>query len=441
MSDLTYSICNLFDYNNMITKNIILPLAAVCLLAGTQELSAQSSHKTKEPVVSVVVGDKNKNEDVQEEFQHNQPKNINDASLPRFAIVGNDGKFYLGIGAELNARAVFDWGGTMPSSYGFYPSQIERPAPGDGAAMRFDAHSSAIYLNFVALPGQKNKIGLYFKGDFEGDDYGFKIHALYATYRGLTAGYTASAFSDGAAMPYTVDTQGPNGSAVYEGIVAYWEQQFTPAFSGAIGLDEPSASLDVNDHTRQVSQRIPAVPLYLQYAWAEGEGHMRLSGLIRPLQYINLMLAKNKTMTGWGLQLSGLTPVLPGLTVYYDATFGRGISSYLQDDYEGNLDASSCIDWSMRLIGSLGLTAGFSYEFSDKVCINANYSRVSNYADDEAPLSGDSYRYGDYVAANLVYRINRIVQVAMEYDYGKRKSFDGTSLHVNRMQAQLAVTF
>ena len=132
---------------------------------------------------------------------------------------------------------------------------------------------------------------------------------------------------------------------------------------------------------------------------------------------------------------------LPGLTVYYDATFGRGISSYLQDDYEGNLDASSCIDWSMRLIGSLGLTAGFSYEFSDKVCINANYSRVSNYADDEAPLSGDSYRYGDYVAANLVYRINRIVQVAMEYDYGKRKSFDGTSLHVNRMQAQLAVTF
>ena len=60
---------------------------------------------------------------------------------------------------------------------------------------------------------------------------------------------------------------------------------------------------------------------------------------------------------------------------------------------------------------------------------------------DNAESQPDQYRYGDYVAANLIYSVNRFVSAGIEYDYGHRKDFDGGSLHTNRLQLQLAVTF
>ncbi|MDE6791941.1 MAG: hypothetical protein K2J48_02495, partial [Muribaculaceae bacterium] len=69
------------------------------------------------------------------------------------------------------------------------------------------------------------------------------------------------------------------------------------------------------------------------------------------------------------------------------------------------------------------------------------YSHLTNWLPDNALISNDTYRYGDYVAANLIYTFNKFISAGIEYDYGHTKNFAGNPLHSNRIQAQLAVTF
>lgn len=425
----------------MMKKSLLITLAG-SFIAVPSVMVAQTPDD--ETVVSVIVGDENSAVDVQEEFIDNAPKRKNDNGLPRFAIVGKDNKFYLGLGASFLGEGVVDFGGDMPSPYAFVPSSITPATPGNGASLRFTALTSSFYINAVALPGTKDKVGLFFKAEInDGNDYGFDVSHFYVTYRGFQVGYTSSLFADGAAMPYTIDDQGPNGSANISLFTAGYTHEFTPSFTGAIGIDAPIADITAGDGTATVNQRIPAIPLYLQYGWDGGDSHIRLSGLVRPIQYRDLVAGKNHTPVGWGVQLSGLAKVLPALTLYYDATYGQGISNYLQDNTGLGLDAVPEADRSgkCRLMNSMGLTAGMTINLTSRLSFNAVYSHVTNWAPSGTAPGEEQYRYGDYAAANLIYAVNKIIGVGVEYDYGHRKSFDDASLHSNRLQAQLSVTF
>ncbi|MDE6637966.1 MAG: hypothetical protein K2K32_07005, partial [Muribaculaceae bacterium] len=299
-----------------------------------------------------------------------------------------------------------------------------------------------LYMNFVAMPGSDNQIGIFFKGHFMGNDDSFKLQHFYAKYRGLTAGFTHSLFTDGAAEPMTIDFEGPNGYPFLSLFTAYWEQNFTKNFSGAIGIDAPTASMTTNSTTEKVNQRIPAVPLYLQYAWNDGASHVRLSGIVRPMQYRNLSADVNKTAVGGGVQLSGMTKVVGNLGANFNAAYGSGIGTYLQDDNGLGLDAvATTTPGKMETVKTLGLTGGLNYAFSSKVSTNLTYSHLTNWLPEDAMVSDSQYRYGDYVAANVIYNINKFVSAGIEYDYGYRKDFNGNGLHANRLQCQLAVTF
>ncbi len=422
-------------------KRLYTALAvALCASAAAAPAYAQVVEETEN--VTVIVGDRSGASKAEEAFSANKPASSCDPGLPRFAIIGHDHKFYLGIGAQFLGEAVFDWGDRMPSSVDFVPSSITRRTPGNGGDLRFSASTSSIYLNFVALPQSKDKVGLFFAATFD-NDYNMEVEHLYAKYRGLTVGYTYSAFIDGAAIPLTIDDQGPNGVACYKTIVAYWVQNFTPHFSGAIGLDAPSRNMTYCPATAEVTQRIPAFPLWLQYGWGDGS-HVRASALLRPMQYRNLAKGKNRTPMGWGVQFSGTTGIAGGLSASFSASYGAGIADYLQDDNGLGYDAIPCYEkpGCLKLMKTMGLTGALKYEFSKKWQANAVYSHLTNWLPDGCAATKDmSYRYGDYVAANVIYTINRILEVGLEYDYGHQKTWTGESLHTNRLQCQLAVTF
>ena len=425
-------------------KKSLMLVAALAGLTGAFTANAQRDGRVfEENVVSIVVNeDQASTGDVEKAFKDNAPTSPRDNNLPRFAVVGKDGKFYLGIGAQFLGEGVFDWGGTMSSPTLMTPSAITPSGAGNGSSLAFGWQSSSIHLNFVAMPGSKDQIGVYFKGNFMGNDNSFNVFHFYAKYRGLTVGYTNSAFNDGAAEPYTIDFEGPNGYPFITLFTAYWQQQFGHNFSGAIGIDAPTASLTTGSTTATVSQRIPAIPLYLQYGWKEGAGHIRLSGIVRPLQYRDLDRTKNATLVGGGVQLSGMTPIAGGLSAQFNAAYGAGIGTYIQDDNGLGLDAVASTEaGKMEMVKTMGVTGGLTYNFSPKVSSNVVYSHVTNWFGDKAAVSGDTYRDGDYVAANVVYAINKYVSAGLEYDYGHRKAVDGTSLHTNRIQCQFAVTF
>ncbi|MDE7351017.1 MAG: hypothetical protein K2N25_08120 [Muribaculaceae bacterium] len=420
-------------------------LAASLLMAsmGAFNVSAQRDNRHMESGVTTLIHNEDANpDDVEKTMKGNAPKAPNDNGLPRFAIVGKNNDFYLGIGGQFLGEGVFTWGDNMPSATLFTPSALTPKKTGNGGNTQFAWQTSSLYMNFVAMPGSDNQIGIFFKGHFMGKDDSFKLQHFYAKYRGLTAGFTHSLFTDGAAEPMTIDFEGPNGYPFLSLFTAYWEQNFTKNFSGAIGIDAPTASMTTGSTTETVNQRIPAIPLYLQYAWNDGAAHIRLSGLIRPLQYRNLSEGANKTEVGGGIQLSGMTKVAGDLSANFNAAYGRGIGTYLQDDNGLGMDAVATSEpGHMKTVKTFGVTGGLSYRFSPKVSSNITYSHLVNSLPDDAAVSDSQYRYGDYVAANVIYNINKFVSAGIEYDYGHRKDFNGEGLHANRLQCQLAVTF
>ncbi len=424
-------------------KTLMIPALMMGLLVPAGAYAQRDGRHFDDHVLSTINNDGSTSEDdVEKALKENAPQSPSDNGLPRFAVVGKDHQFYLGIGAQFLGEAVFDWGDRMPSTTLFVPSSIEPASPGNRGRLGFGWQSSSIYVNFVAMPESVNKVGLFFKGNFMGSNNSFSCYHFYATYRGLTVGYTNSPFTDASAEPLTLDFEGPNGYPYTTLFTAYWTQKFTDHLTGAIGVDAPSASLTTGSTTAAVSQRLPAIPLYLQYGWDGGNSHIRLSGLVRPMQYRNLDRAKNATPVGLGVQLSGVANVVGGLDVHVNAAYGSGIGSYLQDDAGMGLDAVESVKpGRLELVRSMGLTGGVSYTFSSKVSTNLTYSHLTNWLPDDATVSGSQYRYGDYVAANVIYNVNRFLSVGVEYNYGHRKSFDGEGLHTNRLQCQFAVTF
>lgn len=420
---------------------LVLSLISSAITLTTFSASAQRDNRHESDVVQVINSDTADANRVEKHLKENAPQAPNDNGLPRFAVVGKDNKFYLGIGAQFLGEGVVDFGDRMPSALDFTPASMLPASRGNRSNLGFAWQSSGIYFNFVSLPGTENQLGLFFKASFRPDN-NIKVSHLYAKYRGLTVGYTNSLFTDGAAEPMTIDNEGPNGMASLSLFTAYWTQAFTPNFSGAIGIDAPSTDYTTSKTATTVNQRIPAIPLYLQYGWDGGNSHVRLSGLIRPMQYRNMSAEKNKTLTGLGLQLSGMTPVVGGLTFSYSAVYGRGIGTYLQDDNGLGIDAvPSRSGSSLVMPRNLGITAGLNYTFSHKVAANLVYSHLTNWLPGDAAADPAQYRYGDYLAANVIYTINKFLSAGIEYDYGYRRTFAGDPLHSNRVQVQFGLTF
>lgn len=433
-------------------KRLIVLIAVLAGIAGSSVIKAQRDSRVfEENVVTVVVNDDIDPAEVENILKKNAAASPKDNGLPRFAIVGKDRKFYLGIGAQFLGEGVFDWRGAMPSPLLMVPADITKPTAGNGASLGFGWQSSSIYMNFVAMPGSGDQIGLFFKANFMGDDNAFNCYHLYARYRRLTVGYTNSLFTDGAAEPFTIDFQGPNGYPDLTLFTAYWEQKLDSHFSIAAGIDAPTAELPHGSSVSPVNQRLPAIPVYFQYAWNSGKSHVRLSGLLRPMQYRNMSEATpsqsdrgyNQTVTGAGIQLSGMTGIAGSLSLQFNGVYGSGIASYIQDDNGLDIDAlASDKAGKMELTRTIGLTGGLTYVFSPKVSSNLVYSHVRNHFSDDANIRmSDQYRSGDYLAANIIYAVNKFVSFGIEYDHARRVNTNDIKLSSNRIQCQFAVTF
>ena len=423
--------------------------AAVCIVTPVM---AQRHPTTPEFQEVKILNDKDSSGiteiNVYETFVENAPKAYNIPGAPRFAIVGKDRKFYLGIGGTVKATVSYDWGNPIDNPFDFTTSAIPMAQrPGDGGKVQFSAATSSLYINFVALPGDDNQIGAYFNANLTGNnDYAFDLQYAYIKYRGITAGYNYSLFSDMAAAPPSIDNEGPCGfTAIPNGVVDY-EHSFGKHWSIGAGVELPMVSATTGADTYTVSQRVPDIPAYVQYSWGGGSSWIRFSGIIRNMLYRDVVEGKNRDNVGWGIKMSGSAALCPFVTAYYQAAYGKGITSYFQDLYEGVLDMVPEEGRPGRLstVKSWGGYIGLQYNLSRKVFATTTYSHVRNYAPDYAAGDtpwGEQYKYAQYALANVMWSITPIIQTGVEYIYGRRVNMDGESRHDNRIQAMLQISF
>lgn len=432
-------------------KSFYRIIALCTLLSGAAALQAQH-HPGRKDIknISVVNSSEKSGADtinIYEIFVNNAPDAYNIPGAPRFAIEGKDRKFYLGIGGQAKATLSYDWGDPIDNAFNFTTSAIPmNPRKGDGGLVQFSAATSGMFLNFVALPNDKNQIGAYISFNLTGSDYGFNLQYAYLKYRGITAGYNYSLFSDMAAAPPSIDNEGPCGfTAIPNGVIDY-AYNIDKHWKVAAGIEMPMLSATTGENSYTVNQRVPDIPAYVQYSWGGGQSWLRFSAIVRNMLYRDVKADRNRNVTGWGVKMSGSASVGPAVTAYWQGAYGKGITSYFQDLYEGGLDLVPDGDDSGRLsaVKAWGGYVGLQYHLSPSLFMTTTYSHLRNYAprytDGSTPWD-EQYKYAQYALANIIWTISPGIQCGLEYIYGRRVDMSGIAHHDNRLQTMLSFSF
>lgn len=427
-----------------------LLLSAVSLLAFTAvgQESTTFINTVDSPEVFVIM-------------QENAPQNPSIKDVSRFTLVGKDSKFYLGMGANVKMIGDFDWGSPLSNPNIFAPADIPFDADkGNRSQTLFSIGQSNLYWNFVALPGSKNQIGLFFDINFLGNSSKpeIAIHHAYLKYRGFTAGYIVSTFTDIKADPVAIDFAGPNAITFIRHPNIYYTCHFgkDKMWSAQLGLDMPLA--EENDFTygrkivafthgastKFVHQRMPDIPLFIQRDWAGHKGWFRASAIFRDLQYRSLAPndVKNKSDLGWGVKVSGKTPIAGGLSFTWQGVYGKGVASYIQDLTSEGLDLVPVkgVEGKLQTVKTWGAYGTLQYDFGKYCLWNFTYSQVRAYAPDFGNGWGDMYKYGQYVTSNLIFNVSSFAQVGVEYLWGRRMNYSGVQAHDNRLMLMLNVS-
>ena len=380
----------------------------------------------------------------------NAPQRAKIKDVSRFTLVGKDSKFYLGMGANVKMVGDFDWGSPISNPNIFAPKDIPMAVDeGNRSQTLFSVGQSNIYWNFVALPGTKNQVGLFFDVIFLGTTSKpvIEIHHLYMKYRGFTAGYVVSTFTDLKAEPYSIDFGGPNAMTLVRHPNIYYTAKFgkDKMWSAQLGLDMPNmASFTTSSVERKINQRMPDIPFFIQRSWAENKGWLRASAIFRDLQYRyegdGGGAIGNKSEFGWGVKLSGKTPICGGLSANWEGTYGKGIASYIQDLSGEGMDLVTKVNSDkLQAVPVWGAYASLQYEFGKCAFINFTYSQVRTYAD-LFPGRGDLYKYGQYITSNLIFNVSSFAQIGAEYLWGRRMNYNGIQAHDNRLMLMLNVS-
>lgn len=423
---------------------------ALLMIAGgiscgyAQHHPAHRNHMRNHPLVHVV-----DSASICHTLEDNAPQEFTIQGGPKFAVMGRDGLFYLGIGGFVKGTVSFDWGDTMDNPNEFITSAIPTdPSPGDGGRFNASAMQTMLYLNFIGLPGRSNEFGGFVGMNFL-NDYTPVLQFAYVKYRGIKLGLDYSLFSDPTAMPPTIDYEGPCSATTLQHAVCNYTHTFgrKKSWKAGIGIEMPEVSMTTGSSTAEVSQRAPAIPAFVQWSWG-GDNWLRLSAIMRNMQYRDLVSEKNINKAGWGLELSGSAGIAPSLTAYWQAVGGRGIASYMQDCTDLGLDMtpSESDPSHLSLVKAWGGYFALQYNFTDDIFFSTTYSHVRVYptrynAEGASTPYDEQYRYAQYAQGALFWNISTLLQAGVEYIYGRKVDCSGKSGHDNRLQAMLQLNF
>ena len=430
----------------------LLTAASLALIAAATAQAAHPVHKDHTTVH--YVGAAPDSAAMTEAIIANAPEQFSSPGLPRFVAVGSSGKFAIGVGGFAKGTVSFDFGDVIDNPTAFITSQIPTPRqPGNGGKFQFGIGTSTLYVNAVATPDNGHNVGAFVAVNFLGKSLAPALQYAYVNLGGIQLGYNYSLFADMGAAPPTIDFEGPNAYPVVPTIGVRYTRSFGPngQFRAGAAIEKPEAGYTLSAYTARVFQRIPDLPLFFRWSW-QHDAWVRLSAIVRGIQYRDLVSECNRTVAGWGFALTGTSPLgsLP-LTLYWDACAGQGISTIYQDLAGTSTDLMPWAgrDGRLRPVTSWGGYAALQWNINSRLFASAYYSQMRLYArryastpvapgtyDDNAQPTpwGEQYRYAQQCAANIFYRMTSYLQCGMEYDYGRRVNMDGSQGHDSRVQ-------
>lgn len=424
-------------------KTAIKTLMMSCLAVGCfMRAEAQNKIIVEDDIPNgiVIVTIDKADEEIIRIINESQLPYFHDPQAPRFLLMDKQGKFALGIGGYVRATASVDFGGLV-SNIDFIPADIP-----DNSILhnqfQMDASMASIFLKLVGHTDLLGDFVVYTAGNFRGSGHGFKLRNAYIGFRNMTVGYTYGGFMDAGAVPTTIDFQGPNGATFYRAT------QFAYVYKGVdhlrlgASIEAPSVDGTAAKGMSIGRQRMPDFTLSAQYDWGDNS-HFRVAGVVRSMTYTDGSDGRAGSIGGYGLQASTTFALGKLWRVYGQATYGRGIAQYLNDLSTLNVDiVPRPGEDGMMALPMLGYFAGLQFRLTSKVALSGTYSQSRLYSRKGYGVSNpDAYRYGEYLAANVIWNVTPNMQAGAEYLRGWRTTFDGSSRHANRLNLLVQYSF
>lgn len=413
----------------------------MCAAFGFSEAGAQEWVNPKDEPISLICISETVNEapDVVEIFQTTQSNYYHDPRAPRFVLVDQEGKWGLGIGGYLQVKAEYDFSGSV-DNVDFFPSEIDRRGV-SSSQFQMDMTNSTIFLKLVGSSRLLGDFYVYTSANWRGAGDDFRLHNMYLNSENLLFGYTVGAFMDLDAAPVTVDYGGPCGMAFYRTTQLRFKYAFENGLSMGVGVEASKASGTSNASVAITSQRMPNIPVFLQYAFNKNN-HIRLAGVVRNLSYRNLLDGEKHNKYAWGAQASMLA-TMGKFQLKGQFTMGKGIGSYINNVSNVGVDlVPSSTDGKMTMLRADAWYVGLQYNASSRFFATATYSQTTLHSNSGyATLFPDAYRRGQYVVANMFVNASKNMQIGLEYLHGWRTDFNGDKCQANRVNLSARYNF
>ena len=434
------------------------------MLLGTAGVSAQGSMEEYQPTVFMMIsqdgGSRHKSRydvlveqqagsnTVLEMFEVTSREGFQQTPNPQFIFSTNNNRFALGIGGYVNLRASYDLKGAV-GSIDFVPYDIPMVATyANRQRVMMDASTSRIFTKAVVNSRTLGPVVAYIDMDFRGgSEFSYTPHlrSAYVSMLGFTAGRDVTTFCDLRAVPETIDHQGPNAyNFNFATMLRYEHSFFQKHLTIGAALEMPVVSGSYGETFSPISQRVPDVPLYVEYAWGgERQSHIRASAVLRNMYLHNNTTGENTSLFGWGVQASGRISILDMFTLYFNGIYGEGITPYIQDltgsglDFTPNPAELSKVQtmpmWAVQGSAQVDI-------IPERFWVSGGYS-VARVQQKNGFYSPDEYRRGTYIFGNVFYKLTDNCTLAAEYLHGGRKDMSGLKGDANRLSVMVQYNF
>lgn len=420
-------------------------LSVLFLGLGFSYINAQDVEDSDDVSLSII-STKDSGLKIVEDFKETESEHFLDPKTPHYLLYDKKRNVAFGVGGSFKMRTSYTFDGTPTGSSGFIPYNIPVPSdPETKNKLGMDVSKSTLFFKLLGNNSKLGRYQVYISGEFNGNNNAFVLNDAYMSMLGFTVGRTWSTFNDLAAVPPTVDPQGPNGAAEMRTPQIRYTYSLDNGLSFALAAElSQSTSTFVKAQTAESTQRLPDIPAYVQYNWGNNKSsHVRLAGVLKNVNYRNLVDNKTETLSGFGVQMSSKLGVTPFLTLYAQATYGKGIEQYI-NDLAGNgltLQENPNRPGKMELQEALGWYGQAQFNLTKSVFATAGYSQAKLFPKSDLDTPDSQYRYGQYLIGNVFYNLNSNFQLGAEYVWGNRVNMNGDKASANCVQAIVQFNF
>ena len=355
-------------------------------------------------------------------------------------FVVDNGTTRIKIGGYVQSVILSDFGGIITNP-DFVVSTLNVPEKWD-QQQRFaiDATASRIHLDVTHKTTSIGDINFFMETDFKGASNVLRLRHAYISFIGIIAGQTWSFMYDANATAPTVDTQRTNSRPFFRTPLVGYTLKKGERFSAGIAVEFPNAKITPTSNIISVTQTVPDIPAFIQYK--SPQGHIRLSGVLRTINYGNLAQKKVMTKQGLGVQLSSSVNPISMLTLYGQGIYGKGIARHINDLAALSLDLlpEYANPDNTDVQTMFGAAFGIRADLSKKVYLTSNISYAA-LQKKEGYTSGSDYKYGSYFSASFFWIIYQNLFFATDYLHGYRQNMNSDEGNSNRIQTMLRYYF